>query len=420
MHPMIQTLRPITSLLAGVALLLCGTGLLGILLQLRGAELGYSPTLLGSLTSAYFVGFLAGTFLSPPLVRRIGHIRAFGFYAASCACGVLLHVLIENPVAWLVLRLLVGMALVGLYSVIESWLNAQAPGEQRGTVFAIYMMVNLGALAISQQLVRAGGDLVYVPMVLAALLVCASTLPVLATRIAQPVLQPVPRLALRRLFAAAPTAGLGALLSGLCMGAFWGLSPVWGTQVGMSTGQIATYMSVAILGGAALQLPLGRLSDRRDRRLALALVCAGACGVAFVAPLAAGVSGAIYVVAFLFGGMSFSIYPIVVAHLLDHLPPEEILGASSSVLLLNGAGSIVGPLVAGAMMTGFGPSSLFLWFAITLGGIALYALYRYRAFARTRASEPHFQPMLRTSHEGLGMITPDEDSARHEETAPAR
>ncbi|MBS7456788.1 MFS transporter [Coralloluteibacterium stylophorae] len=417
---MIQTLRPITSLLLGVAFLLCGTGVLGIQLQLRGAEIGYSPTLLGGLTSAYFVGFLAGTFLSPALVRRIGHIRAFGFYAASCACGVLLHVLVESALAWLVLRLLVGMALVGLYSVIESWLTAQAPEHQRSTVFALYMMVNLGALAVSQQLVRVGADLPYVPMVLAALLVCASTLPVLATRMAQPVLQPVPRLALRRLFAAAPSAGAGALLSGLCMGAFWGLSPVWGTQVGMSTGQIATYMSMAILGGAALQLPLGRLSDRRDRRLALALVCAAACAVAFVAPLTAAIPGAAYVVAFLFGGMSFSIYPIVVAHLLDHLPPEEILGASSSVLLLNGAGSIVGPLVAGGLMTAIGPSSLFMWFAATLGAIALYALYRYRAFARTRASEPHFQPMLRTSHEALGLITPDEDSARHEETAPAR
>ena len=54
----------------------------------------------------------------------------------------------------------------------------------------------------------------------ALLLVCAATLPVVATRQAQPGLKPVPRLQLKRLFALAPTAGAGALLSGLAMGAF--------------------------------------------------------------------------------------------------------------------------------------------------------------------------------------------------------
>src|SRR5690606_26053540 len=128
-------LAPLSSLLAGVALLLLGHGLLNTLLTLRGIAEGYSTGMVGLLMSGYFGGFLIGTWLAPSLIRRIGHIRTFSFYAALAATAVLLHVLIVNPWVWLVLRVMYGVALVTLYMVIESWLNAQVNGEKRGQVF---------------------------------------------------------------------------------------------------------------------------------------------------------------------------------------------------------------------------------------------------------------------------------------------
>ncbi|HET7358853.1 MAG TPA: MFS transporter, partial [Rhodanobacteraceae bacterium] len=120
---MVRALRPIASLLSGTALLLLGAGLLNTLVPLRGVALGYSTTLLGALTSAYFDGYFIGTFAVPPLVQRIGHIRAFAFCTACAACLVLLHALSPDPALWLLLRLLTGAVLVGLYTIIESWLN---------------------------------------------------------------------------------------------------------------------------------------------------------------------------------------------------------------------------------------------------------------------------------------------------------
>jgi len=251
---MLRTLRPIVSLLAGTALLLVGVGLLNTLIPLRGGAAGFPETLLGGLTSAYYAGYFIGTFAMPPLMRRIGHIRAFAFCAACAACLVLLYAFGTHAIAWLVLRLLSGIVLVGLYAVIESWLNAQAPAGKRGAVFATYMVVNLGSLALGQQLLRIQGE-AFVPFAVVALLVCASTLPVLATRQAQPQQQAAPRLQLRLLFDVAPTAGLGALLSGLAMGAFWGLLPVYARDSGFDTAAIGNYMSIAIVGGAALQWP---------------------------------------------------------------------------------------------------------------------------------------------------------------------
>ncbi len=400
---MLRTLRPIASLLGGTALLLLGVGLLNTLIPLRGSMYGYSNTLLGGLTSVYYAGYLVGTFAIPPLVRRIGYIRTFAFCTASVACVVLLHALSHDPLLWLLLRLLAGVVLVGLYMLIESWLNASAQPAQRGGVFAAYMVVNLGALALAQQLLRIDGQS-FVLFTVVALLICAATLPVVATRLAQPVLQPTPRLRLTKLLTAAPSAGVGALLSGLGMGAFWGLLPVYVKDIGFEASEVGTYMSVAIMGGALLQWPLGRLSDRHDRRIALTLVCAAACVLAILAPFLAGQRPASLVMIFLYGGMAFAVYPIVVAHLVDHLSPENLMAASSSVLLVYGIGSALGPLVAGMLMSALGPWSLFGWFALTQGATAIYAGYRYQTFRRTRAEEAHFRPMLRTTPSALELM----------------
>ncbi|MGH8114471.1 MAG: MFS transporter [Rhodanobacteraceae bacterium] len=400
---MLRTLRPIASLLTGTALLLVGVGLLNTLIPLRGIAAGYSETLLGGLTSAYYAGYFIGTFAMPPLVRRIGHIRAFAFCAACTACVVLLHAFGTNPVAWLLLRLLAGVVLVGLYAVIESWLNAQAPPGQRGAVFATYMVVNLCSLAVGQQLLRIGGQ-PFVLFIVVGLAVCAATLPVLATHQAQPQQQATPKLQLRLLFDVAPTAGLGALLTGLAMGAFWGLLPVYARESGFDTAEVSTYMSIAILGGAALQWPLGRLSDRHDRRIALSLVAAAATLLAVAALLLGGHGIVAMTVIFLFGGMTFAIYPIVVAHLVDHVEPGDLLAASSSVLLVYGVGSALGPLIAGGTMSALGPWSLFAWFALTQALLAGYAAYRYAIFRRTPIHERKFHPMLRTTPAALRLL----------------
>ncbi len=410
---MIHTARQLTSLLSGVALLLMGTGLLGTLIPVIGGQLGFSSPLLGALTSAYFAGFLGGTFVIPSLVRRIGHIRAFAFCATTCACLVLLLSLTSSPWAWLVLRLGIGMALVGLYMVIESWLNSQAHSTQRSRVFALYMVVNLGALAASQQFLHLQAAAPATLFVLVTLLVCASTLPVLATRMRQPEIAPTPRLRLRRLASLAPSAAAAALLSGLSMGAMWGLGPVYAASIGLSPERIGNWMSVFILGGAALQWPMGRLSDRHDRRIML--VIAGAAGALCAAalPMLSGHAWLGTAMLFLFGGMAFSLYPIAVAHLLDYVPGDELLGASSSVLLVNGIGAAIGPLLAGLMMGRFGPSWLFVWGSACMAVAVLFIGSRLFLRQRDQEDTPTFQPMLRTTptamemHPAMDELPPD-------------
>lgn len=415
---MLPVLFPIGALLAGIALLLLGSGLLNTLISLRGSLEGFSDATLGLLGSAYFLGFFLGTFTSPALIRRIGHIRAFAFFGAVAAACVLAHALVVNPWVWMGLRVLTGIALVGFYAVVESWLNGTTPSESRGKVFAVYMVVNLVALAGAQQLLRLDSPSAFTLFAVAAIFVCISLLPVTATRLPPPAISDAPQNDLRRLWQAAPVAFTGAIASGLAMGAFWSLGPLYGERSGLDAAQIATMMTTAIVGGALLQWPIGLFSDRFDRRAVLAaialLAVAGAAAMAAFGGNPLAVLGAIFV----FGAAAFAVYPVVVAHLIDHLHQDEILSGNAGILLLHGVAAALGPAFAGWLMSRIGAIALPLHFALAFAPVALFALLQARRGADEIVDEAaHFTPMLRTSPTVLEMVSPE---VEHEaDTAPA-
>jgi MFS family permease len=409
---MFATIIPLSALLSGTALLLLGSGLLGTLLGVRGSIEGYGDQVLGLIMSGYFLGFFLGTFAAPGAIRRMGHIRAFSFFSALFACTVLLHAIWVDPVTWGLLRIGTGLAVVGLYTVIESWLNATADGAQRGRVFAVYMAVNLGALALGQQLLRLAPAESFALFSLVAILVCAAMLPVVATRMAQPVMSFAARISARQVFRTAPAAAAGALFSGLSIGAFWGLGPVYAGRLGLAADQVAMFMTITIVGGAVLQWPIGRLSDSGDRRYSLVAACAGAALVAGFAMLFSGPASALlYAVFFLYGGLSFAVYPVAVAHLMDHVNAEDLLPACSTVLLLHGLGAAFGPALAGFAMARFGAWAFPGYLLLVHLLIAAYVAARLAVRRRDTYGEAHFHPMLRTSPTAMEML-PEADASQ--------
>ncbi|WP_206211780.1 MFS transporter [Wenzhouxiangella sp. XN24] len=411
---MFATILPLGALLSGTALLLLGSGLLGTLLGVRGSYEGYGDQVLGLIMSGYFLGFFLGTFLAPRAIRRMGHIRAFSFFGALFASTVLAHAIWVTPVTWGLLRVATGLAVVGLYTVIESWLNATVEGAQRGRVFAVYMVINLAALAIGQQFLRLAAPESFALFSLVAILICAAMLPVTATRMAQPVMSPSERLGVRRLFRLAPAAGVGSLFSGISIGTFWGLAPVYAGRLELDNESVAMFMTVTIVGGALLQWPIGRLSDSGDRRRTLAISSLGAAVAAGAALFVASPTGAgLYIVYFLYGGLSFAIYPVAVAHLLDHVAPEDLLPACSTNLLLHGLGAALGPALAGFAMGRFGPGAFPGLLLVVHVLLAAYVASRLLIRTRVVAGDAHFHAMLRTSPTAMEML-PEVDAAQDE------
>lgn len=411
---MLPHLRPIASLMFGTALLLLGNGLLGTLIALRGSLEGYSDQLLGLMGSAYFVGFFIGTYAVPKLIRRMGHIRASNFFSAAIAASILAHSVIIDPWVWMGLRVITGIALVGFYTVIESWLNSQTAAERRGQVFAFYMVVNMVAIAGAQQFLHLAPASELMLFSLAAIMVSLSVMPIASTRLPQPPIAKVPRLTLRTIWAAAPAAFIGAIASGLTMGTFWSMGPLYAARLGLSEAGIATLVTTMIVGGAVLQWPLGRLSDRYDRRHALATAAGGAAIAAVAMALLGHHEKPLLVAAFIYGGTAFAIYPIVVAHLIDHLSQENILSGNAGILLLYGIGAVIGPATAGALMNLLGAAAMPLFFAGVMAPLTAFVILMSRRTRDEIVDSPgQFVPMMRTAETGLEMASAVTEQQMH-------
>ncbi|WFF41148.1 MFS transporter [Salinicola endophyticus] len=400
-------LRPLRALLGSVALLLLGNGLINTLLTLRGASEGFPTALIGLIMSGYFVGFVCGTWVSGRLIRRMGHIRTFAFCASLCASTALLHLIFIDPWVWLALRVLYGLSFITVMTVIESWLNAQAASHERGRVFALYMVINLGALTLAQQMLRLDTPEGHLLFLMTAIFICWALLPITMTKRSQPVITARPKSRLKALLGFAPLSVAAAALSGLAMGAFWALTPVYARAQGFDVGGVGLVMSAAILGGALLQIPIGRFSDRHDRARVMTWVVLLAALCAAVMPLVPD-PRVLLGLFFVWGGLAFSLYPLAVAQLIDQLHPDEIVSGSADMLVVQGAGSALAPILAGAVMSLFGNQGLPLYIAGVLALLGLYALYRRRHVSTLISGDSaHFEPMTPTSSQALEMMYDD-------------
>jgi MFS family permease len=248
----------ILALFFAVFLLLLGNGLLGTLLVLRGVAEGFSDKFLGVLTSVYFFGALVATLVASKMIKRMGHIRCFTFSTALLGCSTLAYTLFLSPYAWLMIRFLTGFGIFVMYTVIESWLNGQTQDTYRSRVFSIYTLSNLLAIAASQQLMLFDSTASNMLFIIASFLVTAAIMPISWTRLEQPhVPVDMPSMSILKVFDAAPVAVIGCLVSGLIMGPFWGLTPLFVSSLGYSNTELATFISLSILGGALLQYPVG-------------------------------------------------------------------------------------------------------------------------------------------------------------------
>ena len=371
--------RPIFSLLRGTAFLLAASGLHGLLLPLRGQLEGFSTASLGLMGTAWAGGFVTGCYFAPRIVRRAGHVRAFGAFAASGAVVALLTGLLIDPYFWILLRAFTGFTMAGAFMVIESWLNERATNENRGTVFGLYMMVTYASIMAGQMIVAAGDVGTASLFMVAGIFFCLSLLPTAVSTAAHPrPLQDV-SLDIKGLYSNSPVSSAACLLIGVANGAWGTLGAVYGARIGISTAEIALMMSLVMVAGAAFQMPVGRLSDITDRRYVLvgaSLACA-IVGVLifFVTPR----SGAfVIVLTAAYGAFAYTLYSLAVAHANDHARPEEFVKVSGGLLLLYGFGTMIGPVIGATLMGSMRPESLFLATALAHFLLVRYTIMRIR------------------------------------------
>jgi len=374
-----EVLASVKSLLGGTSGFMAGNSLLGLLLPLRMEGEGYPVALTGAIMAAYYLGLALGGLRGKRVIFRIGHIRAFAVFAALTAAIALAYFAFFNPFAWLIFRIVNGFCIAGMTATIESWLNTRSSNETRGRVLSYYMLTFYLALASGQALVNvAAVDAPYLFM-LAAALIGLSLVPVAMTSLGEPHLGSSRLLRVRDLYSASPVGVIGAGVAGLMVGSFYALGAVFARKIGLSVLESALFMSVVVMGGLIVQVPMGVLADRYDRRLVMsgALLAVGSAWGALAGFVASGLPlSALLIMGLAFGGAMSSVYPLCVAQTFDRLERVYYIAASGRLLMVYSIGASLGPLLAATLMSVYGPSSFFVFESAVAVSYAALVLVR--------------------------------------------
>ncbi len=367
------------ALFLSVLFLQLGSGGIAPLDAISGIELGFTTAQIGLLGSAHFVGFFIGCWWAPRLMGSVGHSRAFAAFTALGTIGILSHMILIDPIAWSILRVMSGLCIAGCYTVVESWLQAKVSNETRGRTMGIYRVVDITGSFFAQLIISVLDPASYVSYNILALICCAALLPLVLTRAAQPATPESPRLRPMLALKRSPLAAIGVISAGVTTASFRMVGPVYGIEVGLTTDQIALFLAAFVLGGALSQYPAGWLADRYDRRwvlIWLSVAAIASCGVTVASE--GGGPFAVMFVAGLFGFATFPIYSVAAAHAHDFADNSERVELSAALMFYYAVGAIASPYVVSALIERFGPSSMFMFVSAVHVALIIFGLARMR------------------------------------------
>ncbi len=419
---MFAALRSTWALFLGVGLIMTGAGLQNALLGVRATAEAFPTTAIGLVMSAFYLGFLGGSLLVPGIVQAVGHIRSFAALASLASTAVLVHVIFIDPVTWGLMRLITGFAFAGLYIVAESWLNDRATNETRGQLLSFYMMVGLIGMGGGQVLLNLASPEDFQLFILVSVLISLALIPILLTAAPVPSFEAPEKVSVMQLYRASPLGVVGCFGIGAAHGALLGMGAVYATSMGMSFVEVSAFMAAVYLGGALLQWPVGKISDRFDRRRVITAVTLLTTATALAALVAAQFSMlALFVLTALFGGLTLPMYSLSVSHTNDFLEPQQMVAASASLYLVTGVGAIMGPLGISWAMELLGPMGFFVFLAAIHLAIGVFAIWRMtRRAARPVEEQGHYAATWAPASSQYASVMAAEDTvAEMEEAAHA-
>ncbi len=375
---MLKAIISTWTLFFGLLLISAGNGLQVVLLGTRAPEAGFSNIATGIVMSGYFAGIFVGSIIVPHILARVGHVRVFGAMSAIASAAVLLHVVFLDPFVWTGMRFASGLSFAGMYIVCESWLNEKATNETRGQLLSLYMITNMAGMAAGQLMISLGEGSSAGLFLLASVMVSIAVVPILITASAAPSFEAPERISFRRLVQVSPLAVVGMVFVGIVISMMFGMGAVYGRNIGLNNTQVGYFMTSITLGTLALQYPVGRLSDKFDRRVVIfgATITSG-IAISIASLFGADQFGLLLIMTLIFGGLVFSLYSLFIAHANDYLAPSQMVAMSSGLLMVNGAGAVIGSPLAALVIEivgtrGFMPT--IAGFLFLLAGFVLYRM----------------------------------------------
>ncbi len=368
----------LSALFISLLLLITGNAFLVTLLGVRFGLLEIDAFTIGLVMVCYSVGFVIGSLYAGKIIRRVGHIRAFAVLAALAAMASLIYPMTDNVVYWGTMRVVGGFTLAGLCVIIESWFSKVATNANRSTIFSLYQIAAYLATACGQLLIGVSNPLSYGPFSVAALFLVAAIIPLSLSHMHSPEMaEATDKMSFARMMKLAPLGVIGAFCSGIFLGSFYALTPLFASLTGLNSEDISLYMFGSVLAAMLFAWPVGWICDRVRRSNVLLVICVvgGAAAIGNAWFIEADFTVRL-LLSCLCMAMGASIYPVSVAITNDQMDRSQIISASTGLLLSYSFGSVLGPLVSSILMKQYGAAALFETLAVALLCMGLFTLYR--------------------------------------------
>ncbi len=394
-----RSLRSVMPPLVSLVIVMLGNGFFTTFTSLRLSTADFPNWIIGLINAFYYAGIMLGSIYLERLINRIGHIRTFVIVASVNSILIVLQGGMIGVVSWSIFRFLMGFCVSGFFIAIESWLLLSTGVKNRGRLLSIYMLTLYMAQGLGQFILNFSPINSLLPFVITVILSSLSVIPVCMMKSSGPLLLDSSITNIFQILRKAPLGPIGCFVSGMILSSFYSLAPIFAKERGLSVMQISQIMGFTILGGLLLQWPIGHLSDIFNRRKVI-------MGVSFVLMC---VTFALYHsphfhyylllgLTILFGGVSFTLYPLSITYTCDHFSDKKIVGITCALLVIYGVGCIIGPLVSPFFMTFFGPSGLFLCMSMLSAVFILICLWRvFHAKSHGDEEQSDYLPLPRAT-----------------------
>ncbi len=385
------------ALFLGYGILIIAHGLQGNLLGVRAVIEDFNIIATGALMSGYFIGYFIGANAVPNLVGKVGHIRVFAAFASMASLSILLHAVIVNPYVWILGRFLTGFSIIGIFIVVESWLNDRATNKTRGKVLSVYMIITFVGLGLGMLLLNFSSPINYEPFILVSLLLSIALIPILLTKRKPPTFKKISSINIKELYKISPLATVSMFCTGFIHPAIFTMGSVYGALMNFSIFEISLYLVLITFSGAFFQWPIGYLSDRFDRRLII--IITSILGAFFTILCFFSVSASpdfinlssnwkttlqhisnhrmlFYVFISLYAGMSLPLFSLNLAYINDFLPKEKFVSAGAGMQIIFGISAMTAPFICSFFMNKFGTNGFFIFLFIFQSIIGIFGIYR--------------------------------------------
>ena len=398
------------ALFTGFAILITAHGLQGNLLQVRSVIENFNIISTGIIMSGYFIGYFIGANFVPNLVSKVGHIRVLAAFASKASLSILIHARFVDPIIWTLGRILTGFSLIGVYIVVESWLNDRATNRNRGSVLSIYMFITFVGLAIGTLLLNFSSPENYEPFILISLLFSIALIPILITKRSAPKFKKISFIKVKQLYKISPLGTFSMFCTGLIHSAIFGVGAVYAASMDFTIIEISLFLFLITISGALFQFPIGYLSDQKDRRIIIISISFMATIFCFLSIISVGaypevvdllsIFGGInkimfFVLITLYAGLALPLFGLNLAYVNDFIPKEKFVAAGAGLQIIFGLGAMGGPLLCSIFMNKFGPNGFFIYLGIFHFLIGSFGLYRITKRDYENNPESTFTPLPR-------------------------